>query len=923
MKFNEAVYEGLRLPGVAKTWRITLPGPATGVLDDGVTRTTLDLDTLTLDWRGSGYVHLESTKPVQIRRGSPYLLLRGQAGLTGDFAKQDDRSLLRFPAPVHAWLNRKSGKAFLSLTAETGDPDAAAGYLCIQCERKQGGLILDYAKHQIVFDQRVVVSPIAEPEIPASPSPRRFECHRLVVQIDPETRELAWAETERGTDAPVRGYWDTVTVQCGKARWHATDDTAELTQSPQMWGKTEQFRFDATAQHITFDSAAGRAKLAGPINGHIERKPPESPKEFDLPSYWQLSADLGEVFFTRTGKHRITEIRALMDPTLPSPKGVTFEHRVDGSIFARGGELSYKVDDEIMTVTGFEGNPPVLLIEREGQDLFPSGAADLRSINLKAYATTVSFSFDEGCILLEENVQTTVLRTTTSGEELTDKLNAHRVTIAGRSASSKALRVEAWAKDPAQPLSLDYGGPPICRLEGGHLIWDGAQRGAKILPYEGIDTQQISFHGRRLASLRSRELEFTPRDALATAAGDVAVTIETDHGDVGITADRATVTIDPDRTQEGAEPRLSSVRKVVATAEPGNRVTLRSNKAEGTAGEITYDATNPARPTVVLAGQGRQVFRFLGPAGPDELSAQSVKFWPAENRLLLSGGVAGTLHQKNYRDPQGTSPVPGLPADQEAPSTPWSYRADSAQAQFTRAGDKLELTSLVATGNLRLENKELKILITGERLTFNPLARTIDLDAPPEVAALQTLRFGAPPQASLLNAQSIRVSRREELVDGRAEARIVAKLSGDVNCTFHLRALPTVKDVPSYAPEKFNVTADTVSFIVPAGKTLTPGLVSFARADGNVAFKAWNQSSGPATKPPYSGSGATAVYKSAPFNFALLGDRAGGDATVETPTGPYRAEAIILLRRTNGTFSVMSGPASKFKLADTLRNNKP
>ena len=157
----------------------------------------------------------------------------------------------------------------------------------------------------------------------------------------------------------------------------------------------------------------------------------------------------------------------------------------------------------------------------------------------------------------------------------------------------------------------------------------------------------------------------------------------------------------------------------------------------------------------------------------------------------------------------------------------------------------------------------------------------------------------------------------------RAEPEIIVDLTRDVTCYFYLRTLPLIKKVPAYAPEKFEVTADRVFFVVPAAGKLPSTVVSYAHAVGNVMFKAYDEDSktGATTKePPWRGFGAQAYYRSSPFTFTLLGEGTTGKATLEGPVIHKRAHSFELRLRPDGTlWLIKSGPGVDFQAPDPIR----
>jgi len=901
LEFSEATYRGI--PGLSRSARISLPAPCTGILNDGVSRTTIECASLNIDWRSTQHMTLETKQPVRIHRDKPELILEGTAGFTGRFSDRDNEYVLRFPAPVRAWLTRTAGETVLSLSpAPEGQ---SGGYLCIQCETPGGGLVIDWGNNTITFDRRVVVSPTTKPQVPPKRSARRFECHRLVLSINPTTKSLIKAEAERGPDTTVRGFWDTVTVEGGKAVWETRAETAVLTGAPHLWGKTDTLRFDAEAEVIQFDTKSHVATLKGPIKSNLEHT--ALPERLNLPGFWILTADRAEVAFASAQEHRITAITASADPTLPVQQGVRFESLPQGSIVATGGKLTYKISEEILTVEGLPGQAPYLEIKgtrTSRPDLTPRS---LLAFRLAAWAKRVRFSFADGSVYLEEQVNAKVVRTTREAAELTDRLRAHKLKLTLEEDAAD-FAVEAWGRDLEAPLTLDYDGPPRVRLEGGHLIWERSKGLVRVLPQGPITRQVITF---LTGKLSSRKLEFKPEAAQtqALAHGGVEAEIATDYGPVKLNADHAELTVDSTLAKAEGPPALNALKHLTVWSDGAGHAELRHKKLSASATRATYDAT---KGIILLGGQGIQTFSLVGPAGSDDVHARSVKFIPQENRLSLSGGVSGIIHQGNW------SAEPALSAAADGPRTPWRYEADSAEIQLRRLEERWEVTGLTATGSVRLRNDELRLTIEGDRLTFDSSTRTIVLGSEAQGGGIQTIRFGTPPRQNLLSGRKITVTRRERLEDGLIKPEVTAVLTRDVRCLFYLRELPNVKNVPEYAPEKFEVSADKVVLVVPTGHDATRGLISYAHATGNVMFQGYKES-GAGSGAPYQGFGSQAYYTSVPLTFLVLGDGKGQPANVRTPLGNVVSQVIQLRQRPDRTLEVRYGPGVEYHLPRPFR----
>ncbi len=874
LEFEQASYRtvdaDIAAPGAAATGqsaRIALPGNCTGTFDDG---TVVRFKSLDVNYHTQGLVELRSSQPVQIERETPFLRLSGKAGLTGKFDRREGVYKIEFPAPVYAFMRREAGQAFLGLRGSEAKTGTAPTYVCVKCD---GVLALDWGARRIVFDRNVVIAPTENPEVPVAAGDQRIECHRLTVSLDPAKEELAGAAAERGPDLPVRAVWGTVRIESGKAVWDAVVDTAELTDGPHMWGKTKDFRFDTTAARIVMDNRARLARLFGPIKTFIDQEVPTTKDK--LPSAWDLDADYGEVLFNEGKGFTIKEITASADPALPSPNAIRFLSRKEGAVRAEGGKLRYDVESQTLLVTGAPPRRPFVHVARPGEKLL-------------AEAERVSFSFREGCIVLEERVETKVTQKSERAGEHVHRLNAHWARIAGQ-ADTGVSSVMARAKDAAEPLCLEYDGPPRCRLIGGSLLWERERDVAVVSPFQDIAAQRIVF---LTGELQCRELRFLPAAAKVSAAGNVAIRLRTEHGEFTINADEAECAVDPAQMEDNGPPALTVLRSIRASADAGKKVVLQGDEIQAEAGELDYDAADDI---LLLKGPDRQRFRYMGTAGADELAAQTVTFVPSENRVTLSGGVAGLVHQKNWGG------VPQVQGDTRVPSTPWRYEARTAQVQLRREGKAWLIAGLTAQGDVRLANDDMPIQVTGDQVAFDPGTQTITLGAPQQSASFQTIRYGTPPEASWLNARTIKIQRRERLEQGKAYPEIVGIMSDDVTCIFHLRSFQKTGTLPQLVPDKITVNADTVNLIVPADRAAANAAALQAEAAGHVGFRTSAESR---NAPAYFGSGARADYQHNPFRFRLRGDPGGDKATVTHPLGTMKDQIITIRRRNDGSLQI-------------------
>jgi len=844
--------------------RLSLPGNCTGTFDDG---TVVRFKSLDVNYQTHGLVELKSSQPVQIEREAPFLRLSGKAGLTGKFDRKEGIYRIDFPAPVYAFMRREAGQAFLGLRGSDARTGAAPTYICVKCD---GVLTLDWGARRIVFDRNILIAPTENPEVPVAAGDQRIECHRLTVSLDPAEEELAGAVAERGPDLPVRAVWGTTRIESGKAAWDAAADTAELTDGPHMWSKTKDFRCDTTAARILMDNRGRLVRLFGPIKTFIDHEAPLAKDR--LPSAWDLDADYGEVRFNEGKGFTIKEITASADPALPSPKAIRFLSRKEDAVRAEGGKLRYDVESQVLVVTGVPPRRPFLHIERPGEKLM-------------AEAERVSFFFREGGIVLEERVEAKVTQKSARAGEHVHRLNAHWVRIAGR-AETGVSSVTARAKDAGAPLCLEYDGPPRCRLIGGSLLWEQDRDVAIVSPFQDIAAQRIEF---LTGELRCRELRFMPAAAKVSATGEVAIRLRTERGEFTISADAAECAVDPAQLQDGGPPALTALRGIKASAGAGRKVVLQGDALQAEAGELDYDALDDI---LLLKGPDRQRFRYTGPAGADELAAQTVTFVPSESRVTLSGGVAGLVHQRNWGD------APQVPNDPRAPSTPWRYEARTAQVQLRREGSSWLVAGLTAQGDVRLANDEMPIHVTGDQLAFDPGTQTITLGAPRESASFQTIRYGVPPEASWLNARTIKLQRREQLDQGKAHPEIFGVMSEDVTCIFHLRSFQKTGALSELVPDKITVNADRVNLTIPADRAPARAAGFQAEAVGHVGFRTSAESR---DAPAYFGSGARADYQHNPFRFRLRGDQAGGKAVLTHPMGAEKAYTISIRRRSDGS----------------------
>jgi hypothetical protein len=274
-----------------------------------------------------------------------------------------------------------------------------------------------------------------------------------------------------------------------------------------------------------------------------------------------------------------------------------------------------------------------------------------------------------------------------------------------------------------------------------------------------------------------------------------------------------------------------------------------------------------------------------------------VTFVPSENRVTLSGGVTGLVHQKNWGD------APQVPNDPRVPSTPWRYEARTAQVQLRREGKAWTIAGLVAQGDVRLANDEMPIQVTGDQLAFDPGTQTITLGAPQQSASFQTIRYGTPPEASWLNARTIKIQRRERLDQGKAHPEIFGVMSDDVTCIFHLRSFQRTGTMSDLVPDKITVNADSVNLIIPADRAPGGATALQAEAVGHVGFRTSAESR---NAPAYFGSGARAEYQHNPFRFRLRGDAASGKAALTHPLGTEKAYTISIRRRSDGSLQYES-----------------
>ncbi len=886
LEFEEASYETLEYDTSApagtpqgQSAHISLPSSCTGTFDDG---TVLRFKSLDVDYyQTQGLLRLKTTQPVVIEREAPYLRLRGNAGLTGRFDRKENVYKLEFPAPVYAFMRREAGQGFLGLRGADASVGALPLYVCVKCD---GVLALDWAARRIVFDRNVMIAPSEGAEVPVAAGNQRVECHRLTVTLDPVKDELAGATAERGPETPVRAFWGPMRVESGKpiwdaraesgkAVWDARADTADLTDDPHLWGKTADLRFDAKATRIIMDNRGRVARLYGPIKCYLDQDVAAAKDKDKLPEAWDLDADYGEVLFNDDKSRSIKEIVATADPALPSPNAVRLQSRKEGAVRAEGGKLVYEVASSMLVVTGAPPRRPFVHVTRPAEKLL-------------AEAEQVSFSFPEGCILLERQVDVKATQKSARAGEHVHRLNADWARIAGQS-DSGISRVEARAKDAREPLCLEYDGPPRCRLTGGTLVWERERELAVVSPYKDIAAQSIAF---LTGEIQSKEFRFFPAESKVNATGDVVIRMKTENGDFTVNADEAECAVDPTQIQAEGPPALTALRSIRARAGLGKSVTLQGDELQAEAGEIDYDAVDDI---LLLKGPDRQRFRYTGAAGIDELGAQTVTFVPSENRVTLAGGVSGLVHQKNWASAAQAQ------SDPRVPSTPWRYEARTAQVQLRREGKAWVVSGLTAQGDIRLANEELPLLVTGDQLTFDPATQTITLGAPHRSASLQTIQYGTPPEASLLRARMIRIQRQERLEEGKVYPEIIGVLTDDVVSDFHLRKFQKPGSLPELVPDKIRVNADNVNLVVPAdGSAQASSAVLMAQANGHVSFQTLAESP---NAPAYSGSGARAEYQHNPFRFRLFGDAAQGKAAITHPLGTDKAQVITLKRRSDGS----------------------
>ncbi len=901
LDFQKAECE--KIPGLTEKVEVKFTAPGSGVLkQSGI---NMEFQSLDITWESPGYADIRSSERVVLERKNPFFLLEGDGGCDGLFKESGSLARFTFFSPVSVFLSRESGSSILALTGEDNAPGALE-YFCVTCK---GALVLDLNNHNLVFDKDVLVFPTEKVGKEAKENKtNNFRCHQLEIKLDPETRQPLYAEAKRGTALPVQGVWDTVTVESGKVRWTTQDETVTLSDAPMISGKTEQVRFFAQSKEITMDMGSHVAVLSGRINSTIEQQS-DNPEE-RFPALWGLTADLGKVFLSKEDRLRIEKVVALTDPMIENPTGIVLRSREKGGITALGGRLVYDVVQEELVVTGLPNQAPSLHFEHEGE-------------KVKAEARRVRFSFAEKTIFLEEGVSVAVKGATPEGRAYTHRVAAHGASITladdapaedaapgteavgrgGAEADGSAgfskqnlATIRAWAKNKDEPVVFHFDGRQRFRLVGGLLEWKRGDNRIRLSPYKELTRQVIELNQ---GTLFCKQFEFDPDAALLEAEGNVALNNFTVDGRTfSLEADTAECRFNTTDIKEMGPPTLSKLKSVKASSLPLKKVVFTGEQLEAVAEFIIYDGD---KERLLFSGKGMQRFRFRGENGTDELAAQKVWFSPKENRLELTGGLSGHLYQENWSK-KGLEGVSDLPK-----GTKWQYEAQTAEAQFQKTGNEWKLITFEAEKDVKLSNADLQLFVSGEHLTYDHRNQALTLDAKAQEGGtgLQSITYGPLEQKNWLVARTIRISRRERIQRGALIAEIVAVLTEDVRCNFHLRALKDKKEMPKTAPQKLDITADRICFIAPAKKSTTGGSVSFAQAEGNVMFKAYSRTDSN-SKPLYSGSGARALYCHTPMHFALFGEK-NDKAVIEHPLGEERGTVITISRRSDGSFRLESG----------------
>lgn len=930
LTFEEAIYENF--PGITRKALIHFPANGECRFREGDQQNSANslnviFKTLKVDWEEPGYATMVSDKQVTITRQSPFLLLKGEGGLQGDFKKAEKSSQLYFPAPVSVFLTKEMGAELpkkLKPAGEKLDTEIGA-YLGIQCD---GALAFDLKRNTFTFDKNVILyNPKTTTQKASKDDPYRFECHQLIMTLnrgDTET-PVRQVEARRGVNMPVRCYWDTVTIESGKATWEGRTERSTLSDAPHLWGTDDMFVFDATATQIDMDPVSGVAKLSGPIQSLLRQNQKIDDKA--LPTVWDLKADFGEVFCDPDDHYKISKIIVTTDPMLEGADGVQLESRDNKKIRAIGGKLVYDVATQKVKVTGLPNHWPKLHLPHDRE-------------SVDAHAKVITFAFEENKVYLEEGVSVNMIQKRDNEDPYMHRLMAHKVCITlkegidakdmkgdagGKAAGGKAgddvastslllkndmiQRIEAWALNQAQPLEFSLDGPSAARLAGGKLVWEQGMGKITILPYKEITRQTISF---RQGTLFAKTFEFFPIEQRIVAEGQVAVEGIKVRDDVfAVHADKVECFYKDNTGDETiAPPTLSAIRKVVASSLPLKKVTLSGETISGSAKIIEFDSE---KDYLLFTGGEKQVFKYFGRAGRDEVSAREITYIPSEKRLKLVNDVSGVLHQANWaQDQDEDEPEENVSEEKASDSksalpdmanTRWQYNAREAEILFKEVDKQLIIVSCVVREDYQLVNPDVNLVITGKGMRYYPETETIDLGNVDERTTLQNIRYGPKGKESWLTARQIKLSRRERLDRGGKKPEIVAVLSKDVRCNFHLRTLKPDKPISQGTPKKIDITADRIIFVVPAENKVIDNYVSYAKAEGQVVFKAYHQEDYQG-KPPYSGSGAKAVYQHAPMTFTIFGDGKGRKATITYPLGEEKSDAITIIRHPDGSFKL-------------------
>ena len=383
---------------------------------------------------------------------------------------------------------------------------------------------------------------------------------------------------------------------------------------------------------------------------------------------------------------------------------------------------------------------------------------------------------------------------------------------------SAAARCSSSKPIALQPLPDEDGEVPY-KILGANLLWDNMNKVAIMETTDETVSVANKFTPRlefKDGALTATKIRFDQKTWIAYLEDGVEIRSQGTREPILLTAGSAEVeffeSIRPMQQIDGLSScfqDLKKVRQIHAWAAPGKRIEIQNINYSARADEAIWDSTTQE---LRLSGDGDQEFTRMEDGQPDILKAEEITYNRLSQLIKLQRNVRGVFFLPSSNTPDFDRVKQSKVSYREKEKKPggfqstavkkdhlaWDFSSDSLELKVSEVNDcrGLELVSLSAHDNVRLECKGDGIILRGDDLAYDHNIKELRIYSRDE--RFQTLEYRTFAQNDNLNekretkinkidSREIRVwyIRSPKLSTLDPQDQVVVRFSGDVTAAFY------------------------------------------------------------------------------------------------------------------------------------------